>query len=305
MPKRVYPYEEDGGTNTAHMLGISEHTVVRVMAGDIETLRKRLCDAIEELGYRVVSENPLRAKHGARGSGTYYMSANALDYPTTLEIGFRQQSLGSTRVTFEYQVVHGQYGKGDRQTLTREAEAIIALAAQRASVTNCLACGADFLGDSRFCRRCGAPAVSAIPAELEVLRLTANVRAGHQWTAIGAVFLAIGTLLPVLSLFASNPKGAKALLVISLFFAVIGWWGVLAGFRRTHLTLNPRNSEEDNHVRSSLPSPRVPNTNELAEGSPSVAASITEATTGLLPNGVSSEKEAVPLYRKSDKEETR
>jgi hypothetical protein len=304
MSKKVYPYEEDGGTNTAHMLGISEHTVVRVMAGDIETLRKRLCDAIEELGYRVMSENPLRAKHGARGSGTYYMSANALDYPTTLEIGFRQQSAGSTRVTFEYQVVHGHYGKGDRQTLTREAEAIIALAAQRAAVTNCLVCGADFLGDSRFCRRCGAPAISAIPAEIEVLRLTANVRAGHQWTGIGAVFLAIGTLLPAISLLTNNLNGAKALLIISLFFALMGWWGVLAGFRRTHLTLNPRNSEEDNPTRPSFKTPRVPNTNELNDGSPGIAPSITEATTGLLPESVSPEQEAVPLYRKREKEES-
>lgn len=305
MAKKRYSFEEDSGSNLSPALGISEHTVIRVMAGEADVLRLRLVAALEQLGYRVIDENPLRAKHGARGSASSYMSANALDYPTTIEIGLKQQGKGSTRVTFDYSVVHGHYGKGDRQSLTREAEAIIALAAHRAAQTNCIVCGADFISDSRFCRKCGAPTSSAAPAELEVMRLTANVRAGHQWTLIGASILATGTILPLIALlsinFSSDPKAAKALLAIGLALAGLGWLAMSSGIRKTHLTLNPRNSDEDDPSTPRRHQHFVPDTNELPAKPDRERLSITESTTGLLNDVPSSEREPVPIYRTKEK----
>lgn len=305
MAKKHYSSEVDSGSNLSPALGISEHTVIRMMAGEADVLRLRLVAALEQMGYRVIDENPLRAKHGARGYASSYMSANALDYPTTIEVGLKQSGKGSTRVTFDYSVVHGHFGKGDRQSLTREAEAIIALAAHRAAQTNCIVCGADFISDSRFCRKCGAPTSTAIPAELEVMRLTANVRAGHQWTLIGAFVLAAGTILPLITLlaidFASNPKGAKALLVIGMILAGLGWWAMGGGIWKTHRTLNPRDSNEDDLIipqrhQSFIPA-SIPDTNELPDESDGKLLSVTEHTTGLLNDAASSEREPVPIYR--------
>ncbi len=307
MSNKRYLPEADSGSNVSTALGISEHHVVRVMAGEGEVLRARLADALEQLGYRVLDENPLRAKHGARGAGEYYFSANALDYPTTLDIGLKQQGMGSTRVTFDYAVVHGHFGKGDRQSLTREAEAIIALAAHRAAQTNCIICGADFVADSRFCRKCGAPTTTAAPAELEVMRLTANGRAGHQWTSIGATILAVGTILPmfmwVIANFATFTKGDKVSIGIALISAIFGWWALLAGIRRTHLTLNPRNAKEEDI--SALPRRQTfsaPNTNDITlEPLRAAQLSITEGTTSLLHEVARPEREPVPIYRTEEK----
>lgn len=305
MASKRYSFEADSGANISTALGISEHTVVRVTAGEVETLRVRLADALEQLGYRVLDENPLRAKHGARGAASYYFSANALDYPTTLEIALKQQGKGSARVTFDYRVIHGHYGKGDRQSLTREAEAIIALADRLSAKVSCPVCNADVLSDLRFCRKCGAPITSAVPPELEVLRLTANVRAGHQWTAIGAVILAASTILPLVTLlaidFAANPKGAKALLTLALLLAGLGWWATLGGIWKTHRTLNPRDSRNDEEN----PPPRrqfaAPDINELPETPSQEGRLITEGTTNLLHEVSRPEREPVPIYRAEEK----
>jgi hypothetical protein len=298
MAHNHYSLPADSGSNHAMTgVGISEHTVIRVMAGESEMLRARLADALERLGYRVLDENPLRAKHAARGAATYYCSANALDYPTSLEISLKPQGVGATRVTIDYSVRHGGFGKGDRQSLTREAEAIIALAAQQAQPLSCVQCQADVLADSKFCRKCGAPtSVAAPPAELEVMRLTANARAGHQWTVIGAIMLGLGTFTPLLlwtlTQFPNLSKGGKAVAVLAVVSAIFGGWAFLAGLRRTHLTLNPREPAEPITPllprRAALSAPR---TNELEPPQPQL--SITEGTTSLL-------NEAVPPAHKPE-----
>lgn len=197
------------GINSGNAIGmVSEHDVTRVMAGHVESVRQRLAIALEQLGYRVMSESPLRARHGARGGGAYYLSANALDYPTRLEISLKPQGQGATQVTFDYQVQHGAFGKGARQTLTREAEAIIALASQRAQAMNCIGCGIEVAADTRFCRKCGAPVKPTALAELEVLRLTAGARAGYQWNLIGVVILLFAGLFPMLAALTGKPMKA-------------------------------------------------------------------------------------------------
>ena len=41
---------------------VGEHTVKRVLAGNIESVRRRLAGGLEALGYTVLSENPLQAR---------------------------------------------------------------------------------------------------------------------------------------------------------------------------------------------------------------------------------------------------
>ena len=268
------------GISGGNTIGISEHDVTRVMAGDSESVRQRLVIALEQMGYRVISENPLRAQHNARGSAAYFMSANALDFQTRLEISLRSQGEGATRATFEYQVKHGAFGKGERQTLTREVEAIMALASQRAQSLDCLGCGVEVAADSRYCRKCGAPVNVTAPAELEVLRLTAGGRAGYQWTLIGVVILGLSALLPLITILRDKPmgNGVWPWIIVS----ALGLWSLVNGLRRTHLTLNPKQSNEElrlpNYAPATIPTPI---TNELSP--PIVYHSITEGTTDLLP----------------------
>lgn len=290
---------------------ISEHDVTRVMAGDVESVRKRLLAALEQIGYRILSEDPLRARHAARGAGRYHMSANALEYPTTLEISLRPQGHGATRVTFDYRVSHGYFTSGDWQTITREAEAIIALASLRGAQTNCLVCGSDAGTDSRFCRKCGAPLTSAAPAEVEVMRLTAETRAGHQWNVLGACLLAFAAIFPLLLLWAKggdlSPKLVRVMMVSGLLFGGMGWWSLLAGLRQIHFALNPCRRETE---EKALPVPRtldIPDTNELRVPSASARKplSITEGTTDLLigRGGEATERiaTAAPVYRREEK----
>lgn len=267
----------NSGNNAMTM--ISEHDVTRVMAGQVESVRRRLILALEQLGYRVTNGNPLRARHNARGGAAYYMSANALEYPTRLEISLTPQGQGATQITFDYQVQHGAFGKGDRQTLTREAEAIVALASQRAQAINCAGCGAATVADSRFCRKCGAPVNAAVPAELEVMRLTAGTRAGYQWSLIGVGILLFGAIFPLLATVVNKPM---KMMVVWAIVSAFGGWALGAGLRRTHLTLNPKYHEDEMRLPTYSPATiATPITNELP---PQPAyRSITEGTTDLLP----------------------
>lgn len=283
------------GINSGNATGmVSEHDVTRIMAGHVESVRQRLAIALEQLGYRVMSENPLRARHGARAGGVYYLSANALDYPTRLEVNLKPQGQGATQVTFDYQVQHGAFGKGDRQTLTREAEAIIALASQRAQAMNCIGCGIEVAAETRFCRKCGAPIKAAAPAELEVLRLTAGARGGYQWTWIGVGILLFAGLFPMLAALVGKPL--KPMWVIWAIFSFLGAWALGAGLRRTHLTLNPKQDKSELPLPNYSPAP-TPITNELPQQT--AFRSITEGTTDLLPT--LDEAEATPVARRKDR----
>ncbi len=286
------------GINSGNATGmVSEHDVTRIMAGHVESVRQRLAIALEQLGYRVMSENPLRARHGARAGGVYYLSANALDYPTRLEVNLKPQGQGATQVTFDYQVQHGAFGKGDRQTLTREAEAIIALASQRAQAMNCIGCGIEVAAETRFCRKCGAPIKAAAPAELEVLRLTAGSRAGYQWMWIGVAIMSFGSIFPLLAALFAKPLGAP-MMVVWAICSLFGAWALGAGLRRTHLTLNPREEKDEVRLPTYAPTPTsTPLTNELPQQT--AYRSITEGTTDLLPT--LDEAEAIPVARRKDR----
>jgi rRNA maturation endonuclease Nob1 len=273
----------DSGTGT------SEHYVTRYVAGDIESVRLRLVDAVESMGYRIITESPMLAKRGARSGGQWGCSADILDYPTTLTIGLKSVGRNSTRVTFDYEVKNPFVTKGDKYVLTREAEALIAIATRRAIATSCAACGSEIVGDSRFCRQCGAPTENAKPAELEVLRLTAGAQVGYQWSILGFIFLLVALLLPLILFFKSSSdperfmRAVRVIMILCATFGGLGMWGLLSGIRRLGRTLKPTSVEEPVGLSRLKTAPRTNELPPLTEDSVPVSSSVVEGTTDLLP----------------------
>ena len=258
-------------------IGNTEFYLKQVLAGDEEGVRARLVEALETLNYLVLGERPLQAKRGARGLGAYYASADVRDYPTKLNISLKPLGAGATLVTLDYEVTHagGVSTKGDRQTLRREAEAIFALAADRAEPSSCRACGAYNAGDARFCRLCGAQC-AAEPAELEVLRLEAGARAGHQLNVIGIVWGLLVMLLSLLLVSSGKESTVKLGLTIMMLGQTIAL--VLMAFGASYLHRALKRGERvarlPGRARRSLPPTRYESVPPLG--------SVTEGTTGLL-----------------------
>jgi hypothetical protein len=269
----------------------------RVVAGDIEGVRARLADALESLGYAVIDSDPIRARRGARGWGGYYCSADILDYPTRLTVALKPLTEAATLVTFDYEVRHtlGMATKWDKQTLLREAEAIIALAGAGEGPTRCAVCETSNVGDSRFCRHCGAQYGGRVPAELEVLRLTSGGRAGYHFTGMG-LFGTLVTLLVVIPLLMSGtPKAANLGAFLLLFGGSTSFIITLIGALQLRQTLN---------TSEARPAPAVdgrhaPPLFHPAAHTPALAwrSSVTEGPTDLLDRGRTAPEES-PLERK-------
>lgn len=284
------------------MSGESEHEIIRLMPGHIETVRAQLADALERLGYRVLDENPLRARRRARGWGQSGCSTDVLDYPISLNIGLKTISPSTTRVTFDYTVKNPFLVAGDRHTLQREAEALLALATTRATAAACVSCGAEIVAGARFCRQCGAPNTLTEPAELEVLRLTAQSRAAYH-SLIGGFTLFLAALAVASIFFFLDPDAARfarRVRVIMVFASLLGACGLpllLSGFWRLHTTLKvqeqdepptlPRRSANVPHT-ASLPAVGLPAVGSVAalpvpDTGQVILGSVTEGTTDLLP----------------------
>jgi hypothetical protein len=281
-----------------------DHDVTLVVAGGAENLRARLADAVERMGYRVINENPIQARRGATDMAKTRCSQDILDYQRSLDIGLKPMGANSTRVTFAY-TVKGAYldyfTKGDRRTLTREAEAIAALAQSRAALLYCPACGSDGAGGARFCRQCGAPVASTDPPELDLLRLGADANASFKNIMIGAICALIGLLAPALLLlkhflFPHGTLDGKLLQVMAVLLCTFGALGLgflIPGLWRLGRAIKRRPEEEEL---------LMPSRRGVVEGSNSpvvvaaalppqsiqhtVQPSVTEATTGLLPQEV-------------------
>jgi hypothetical protein len=275
-----------------------DHDVTRVMAGDSESLRARLADAAERMGYRVLNENPIQARHDATDMARTGCSQDILDYHRSLDIGLKSAGANSTRVTFAYTVkgvTSGFITKGDRNTLTREAESIVALAQSRAALSYCPACGAGGVGGTRFCRQCGAPVASADPPELDMLRLTADANASFKNVVTGAIFALIGLLAPAMILlkiilFPTGTGTEKLLKLMALFLGIFGAAGLaflIAGLWRLGGAIKHRPERVELPApsrRSSVEGVNAPDAAALPPQSIQHPAqhSITEATTGLL-----------------------
>jgi hypothetical protein len=279
-----------------------DHDVTRVMAGDAEILRAKLADALERMGYRVLNENPIQARRGASDMAKTGCSQDILDYQRSLDIGLKSAGANSTRVTFAYTVkgvVSGFITKGDRATLTREAEAILSLAKSQAAQSYCPACGAGGVGGTRFCRQCGAPVASADPPELDLLRLTSDANASFKNIVTGAIFILAGLVGPALiflrtMLFPVHSGGAKLVQLMALLLGLFGGGGlafIIAGLWRLRRTIKYRPEREELPAPSRRSSVEVVNAPDAAALPPQsiqhpAQHSVTEATTGLLPQEV-------------------
>jgi hypothetical protein len=185
--------------------GVTEHDVTLLVPGDIESVRRRLPEALERFGYRVLSEQPLQARRKAQGWGRG--SNNVLDQRTTVLINLKPSGKRATRVTFDYTVDHPWLTRGDLQTLEREGEAIVALAKLRVESSTCPECGTEAIADSRFCRQCGTPLAKSQPSEIEVFRVTAGARAGYQNIVGGAILLVVSCLPASIALYRGRKTG--------------------------------------------------------------------------------------------------
>ncbi len=266
--------------STDYMSGytLSDHNLTLAIPGDAATVRARLIDAIQQVGYKVLGEQPIYAKRSARSTARWDCSLNILDYPTTLNVSLKQANNVSVLATFNYEIkscVH--MTKGDRQTLAREAEAIAALATERHALSACRACGTQITDESHFCRRCGAPMVLDVP-ELEVLRLTSGTRAGYHNLVVG-LFALLLAIVGVTILFIFTGVRISPPFWVAFGIAIYGMFTVLQGTWQLHFALNPK-----------MPTKTIPTPAELAFKSsvttalPPAAArvSITEGTTELL-----------------------
>jgi hypothetical protein len=275
----------------------------RVLPGNIESVRARLGVALERLGYDVLEVEPsLHGRRAARGWGTWYGSADVLDYPMTLVVRLKSAGEHSTHATFDYTIKHPWLSKGEKEVLTHEAEAIVALATTRATEKVCAACGTEATDDSRFCRRCGAPMTSE-QAELDVLRMAAETRAGHTSVVTSVILSLSAIVIALLAWLVYISKGSvstKGLWFVICLMSVITLFNFLVG-RFAWQRLNAALAAKREAART-LPGSRVqtlPHVEPAALPPRHVGHSVTEGTTELL-KAQTREQEPIHLRRGGD-----
>ena len=252
-----------------------EHHFRKVIPGNIEIVRERLSDVLEDFHYVVLGDNPIQAKRGPQRN---VMSANVLEYDTRLTIALRAVSPNSTIASFDYAVQY-IFSKGDKITLEREADAIIALTTAPLKKSICPSCDTENVGAVRFCRVCGTPiARNKLPAELEVMRLMAGTSSAFIEIAWGLTIALFTLMLTLPMILLAKPKGVIAGWVLLALGELIGAYMLGGGIRRLAKTINTNQAvqlESQPHASKNL------STIER-EALPSPPASITEGTTELI-----------------------
>lgn len=282
----------------------SDFLVTRVLAGDEETLRARLAEAVERMGFHVVGEQPLMARRGGRGGARSGCSLDITEYPTELIISFKSLGASATQATFSYTVKNYFYQtKGDLKTLEREADAVAALAVAHNSPGDaCASCGTEASDDSRFCRRCGALLAGEAPAELEVLRLTSGARAGYKNIMPGAFTLLVAILLMLPLFWMDTMKAVKILTMFSFITGAMGLFFLFLGAARLGRTLNPKEIERRGAPPASE-TPRVfraPARSTAALPPRPAHFSVTESTTELLDESPAQREPLLARRREGD-----
>jgi hypothetical protein len=258
--------------NAGGVAGYTEHHVKRVVAGEPEPLRRTLCDALEQLGYAVLSDNPIQAKREAQKN---IWLADVLEYEVRVAVLLRPVSAASTVATFDYAVPY-LFTQGDRLALDREADAIVALATT-VNLTVCPSCGSQASHAARFCRSCGAPAAPPAMGELEVMRFTAGASAAQQELTIGLIATVLTLALSLSMILAGAGRTVTIGWIILAVGALLAAWFLQQGMRRLHRTINrqapPLNAE------AALP--RIISADERI-ALPPQPLSVTEGTTKLV-----------------------
>ena len=218
------------------------HDLTLAIPGDVASVRARIVEAIQQLGYKVMGEQPIYAKRAIK-SCARSMSINVLDYPTTITISLKQTNDMSVLATFNYEVTSDmRITKGDRQTLAREAEAVAALTTERHALSACRSCGTQITDESHFCRRCGAPLVVDVP-ELEVLRLTSRAR-GSYYNLVVGMFALLLAIIGVSILFLFTGVRTSPIFWVGFGIAVFGLVALIQGTWQLHFALNPKKTEK-------------------------------------------------------------
>lgn len=282
------------GDGTGGMYAV-EHDTMRLMAGEVEGLRGHLSEALEQLGYRILNENPLLGRRNARGWGGELSSNNILDCRCNLQVGLKQTAPQTARLTFAYSITATQLLQTDRVTLEKEVDAIVALAGAQAWSRNCPSCGAEIVAGSRFCRQCGAPRSQKPPAEMEIMTLTAGAGAAYKGVSLGTIFMLIGITLALL-IFLFDPESAKFYKKAVLFgsmggiFGLLGLTMILLGLRHLSKLFQSPNEREREAFLTMREQPvlSAPNTASLPP------PSITEATTEIFEKSRSDRKVQSP-----------
>lgn len=272
---------------------VSDHDLTLAIPGDVASVRARLVEALQQVGYKILEEQPLFAKRSKQCAAKWDCSINVLDYQTNLNIALKQTNDAAVLATFNYEVKsYMSMTKGDKQTLAREAEAIAALATERLAISACRSCGTQVTDESHFCRRCGAPLVIDVP-ELEVLRLTRSARGSYHNIFVGmmALFLALLTVVPV---FVVTGGIYAPLFWIGIPFATYGLFTLLQGLWQLHRTLNPKLTKSVTTTQPAFVKPAV----TTALPPRPVNASVTEVTTSLL-SPVRDQRVKEPVQRKN------
>ncbi len=269
---------------------VSDNDVTLAIPGEIGSVRERLIEAVQKLGYKILGEQPIYAKRGKQGAACYDCSINVLDYPTTLTVSLKQTNDAAVLATFSFEIKsYMRMTKGDRKTLAREAEAIIALATERLAISACRSCGTQITDESHFCRRCGAPLVVDVP-ELEVLRLTKDTRGSYHHIFVGLVSLLLAAITVMVLFIVTGVRITGPLLWIGAPLVSYGLFMLLRGIWQLHRTLNPAATKT---ITTSQPVFRSSVTTAL----PPAPASVTEATTNLL-SSIRDQREKEPIHRK-------
>ena len=257
---------------------ISDHDLTLAIPGEVASVRARLVNAIQALGYKVLGDQPLYAKRGKQGAARWDCSLNVLDYPTTLTISLKQTNDAAVLATFNYEIKsYMGMTKGDRQTLACEAEAIAALAMERSAISACRTCGTQVTDESHFCRRCGAPLALDVP-ELEVLRLTRNTRGSYHSIFVGMISLLLAFLAVFPWLIFNGGRIVGPMLWVGIPLASYGLFLLLQGAWQLHRTLNPGTTKSV----TTTAQPAFKSTITTALPPAPVNASVTEGTTNLL-----------------------
>jgi hypothetical protein len=230
---------------------------------------------MDDFGYIVLSENPLEARRPAKRN---IAAANVLEYETQLTVALRSLSPVSTVATFDYHVSY-LFANSERLALEREADAMIALANAPAKQAICPACAVEMTGAVRFCRACGTPiARTALPAELEVMRLMGGSSAAQVETGWGATIMLFALLIALPMIFFGKPKAVNigwGLLVIG---ELLGMAYLLWGLLRLHRTLSASQPAQP----EALPDTTKASLSTDRDLLPPPPASVTESTTRLI-----------------------
>ncbi len=283
----------------------------KILAGDVESVRMRIISAMELLGYDIIEDEPnIIGRRDERGWANWFFSADVLEYASSLTVRLKAVGENSTRVVFDYSIKHPMLNKGERKIVVKEAETIAAISKTHAIEKICSVCETESTDDSKFCRRCGTP-LTTEQAELEVLRMMAETRAGKTSVVASSISMFVSSFVILLAFILNSaglikPKLFPVLLIFGgagVLFSIIT---SLFGWNRLKRALDtPEEKTPGNASRYKMPFESL-DTGEFEELPPQrqPVGSITEGTTNLLDQEWKNrhEKEKVPV---SNRRETR